>query len=154
MSCRLFVSGVELEVGGMPPENELFICEENGAVEIRMFEQFSMESNPPECPLEVTTPAIRQEESPQEAVQQKVVEYESQENESLFWELAGLRNNLSSEQGFPPYVVFKDESLHEMARLLPANMEEFGNIKGVGKAKLEKYGEIFLEAIRKFKGVV
>ena len=66
----------------------------------------------------------------------------------LFSRLAGLRTELALAGGVPPYVVFKDSTLHEMAEKLPQDYEAFSRISGVGKAKLEKYGDIFIEAIR------
>jgi ATP-dependent DNA helicase RecQ len=68
--------------------------------------------------------------------------------DSLFARLVQLRRELAMEAGVPPYVIFNDKSLHEMAEKLPQDLAAFGNISGVGKAKLEKYGDIFLSAIK------
>ena len=51
-------------------------------------------------------------------------------------------------QGVPTYVVFQDRALLEMAEKRPQTLDAFSRIKGVGKTKLEKYGDIFLSAIR------
>ena len=66
----------------------------------------------------------------------------------LFARLSALRRELSAAQNVPPYVVFKDAALREMAEKLPQDLAAFGNIEGVGKAKLEKYGERFLAVIK------
>ena len=66
----------------------------------------------------------------------------------LFAKLAGLRRELSLANNVPPYVIFNDSTLREMAEKRPQDMEAFRGIGGVGKAKLEKYGDIFLAAIR------
>ncbi len=47
----------------------------------------------------------------------------------------------------PPYVVFSDATLREMARLKPRDEEELLEVKGVGETKLARYGELFLKAI-------
>ena len=48
----------------------------------------------------------------------------------------------------PPYVVFTDKTLREMADKRPRTLAELASISGVGKAKLDRYGELFLSAIR------
>jgi len=65
----------------------------------------------------------------------------------LFDTLRELRKFLASEQGVPPYVIFGDAALLEMCQQRPANHEEFLSITGVGQVKLERYGDVFLEAI-------
>jgi superfamily II DNA helicase RecQ len=70
----------------------------------------------------------------------------------LFEKLSALRKKISSEAGVPPYVVFQDGTLSEMCRLLPADLNALKCIRGVGAAKLEKYGEAFTAAIRAHTG--
>ena len=65
----------------------------------------------------------------------------------LFEKLVALRKKLASEQGVPPYVIFQDKTLREMAEARPADLPAFALIAGVGQAKLEKYGARFLEVI-------
>ena len=65
----------------------------------------------------------------------------------LFARLSGLRKELSASQGVPPYVVFNDKTLMEMVERRPQDLSEMATIKGVGAARLEKYGEAFLSAI-------
>jgi len=65
----------------------------------------------------------------------------------LFESLRALRKQLAEEQGVPPYVIFGDASLMEMSRKRPANAAEFLEINGVGQVKLERYGQVFLQAI-------
>lgn len=66
----------------------------------------------------------------------------------LFEALRTLRRDLALEAGVPPYVVFHDATLREMAALRPASMAALGEITGVGARKLEAYGEAFLAVIR------
>jgi ATP-dependent DNA helicase RecQ len=68
-------------------------------------------------------------------------------DQDLFERLRELRRNLAQDAGVPPYVLFGDATLLEMSRERPGNEEEFLAITGVGKVKLERYGEVFLEAI-------
>ncbi|MBS4534880.1 DNA helicase RecQ [Clostridium sp. D2Q-14] len=68
----------------------------------------------------------------------------------LFEDLRLVRKNLALEKNIPPYIIFPDTSLKEMATYLPRNKEEFLKIKGVGDKKYENYGEIFLDLINKY----
>jgi ATP-dependent DNA helicase RecQ len=64
------------------------------------------------------------------------------------WEaLRECRRVLAEEQGVPPYIIFHDSTLQEMAGLMPETLDEFGLLSGVGERKREKYGPIFLEVI-------
>jgi ATP-dependent DNA helicase RecQ len=66
----------------------------------------------------------------------------------LFDALRTLRRELATEAGLPPYVIFHDATLREMAALRPASLAALGKIGGVGARKLESYGEAFLAVIR------
>ena len=67
---------------------------------------------------------------------------------ALFEALRARRASLAKAQGVPPYVIFHDSTLVEMARLRPRSLDELAGITGVGQAKLERYGEPFLEVLR------
>jgi ATP-dependent DNA helicase RecQ len=69
-------------------------------------------------------------------------------DQSLFGRLRSLRKQLADEHGLPPYVIFHDSTLREMAERMPQNLEEFATLPGVGQAKLARYGEQFLAALR------
>jgi ATP-dependent DNA helicase RecQ len=66
----------------------------------------------------------------------------------LFETLRGLRRTIAEERGVPPYVVFSDAALRDMARLRPLTREQFREVKGVGDWKLETFGERFVAAVR------
>jgi ATP-dependent DNA helicase RecQ len=66
---------------------------------------------------------------------------------ALFERLRALRKRIADEQGVPAYIVFNDAVLRAMAAHRPASAEEMLRVPGVGRAKLERYGEAFLEAI-------
>ena len=66
----------------------------------------------------------------------------------LFDALRGLRRDLAQAAGVPPYVIFHDATLRDMATRRPATLSELGAIGGVGARKLEAYGDAFLAAIR------
>jgi ATP-dependent DNA helicase RecQ len=68
-------------------------------------------------------------------------------DETLFDELRNLRKQLADAQGVPPYIVFGDATLVQMARDKPMDEQELLSITGVGQHKLEKYGRDFLDAI-------
>jgi ATP-dependent DNA helicase RecQ len=65
----------------------------------------------------------------------------------LFATLRTLRKELADQQGVPPYVVFGDASLVEMAHTLPRDAQQFLAINGVGERKLDRYGDAFLNII-------
>ena len=69
-------------------------------------------------------------------------------SQTLFDALRAHRRVLAEQQGVPPYVIFHDASLVEMAAHRPCSLHEFAAITGVGATKLERYGETFLEIIR------
>jgi ATP-dependent DNA helicase RecQ len=68
----------------------------------------------------------------------------------LFAALRALRKRLADEAGMPPYIVFNDASLWDMVHRQPTTLEEFSTIVGVGQAKLERYGEEFVQVISEF----
>ena len=70
------------------------------------------------------------------------------EDAELFASLRTLRGSIAKDEKVPAYVVFPDRTLAEMALRRPRSLGAMSDIRGVGPAKLEKYGERFLEAIR------
>ena len=70
----------------------------------------------------------------------------------LFEHLRQHRKRLAEEVGLRPYLIFPDTVLIDLANLRPTTLGEFGNVKGVGEAKLKKYGLSFLQAIAEYKG--
>jgi ATP-dependent DNA helicase RecQ len=66
---------------------------------------------------------------------------------TLFDALRALRKRLADEHGLPPYVVFHDSTLREMAERRPLTLDQFAQLPGVGNAKLARYGEHFIAAI-------
>ncbi len=69
---------------------------------------------------------------------------------ALFELLKGLRKKIARQRGLPPYVIFQDPSLQEMAVTYPTTKEELGQINGVGQGKISKFGEPFIKAIKKY----
>jgi ATP-dependent DNA helicase RecQ len=82
------------------------------------------------------------------AVRRKVGDLEY--NPELFERLRAVRKGLADAAGVPPFVIFSDVALAEMAALLPTDNEGFLRIHGVGSHKLERYGADFLGEIQKF----
>ena len=70
----------------------------------------------------------------------------------LFEHLRQHRKRLAEKAGLRPYLIFPDTVLIDLANLRPTTLGEFGNVKGVGEAKLKKYGLSFLQAIAEYKG--
>ncbi len=72
------------------------------------------------------------------------------EEQGLFAALRDLRAELARERGVPAYVVFADRSLAEMARMRPRDLDDLAEVHGVGQRKLDEFGTLFLDAIRRF----
>jgi len=68
-------------------------------------------------------------------------------DEALFEKLRALRKQLADERAVPPYIIFSDVSLRQMARFYPANDHDFSRISGVGERKLREFGTVFLREI-------
>ena len=68
--------------------------------------------------------------------------------QSLFQQLRAARARIAKSQGVPPYVVFHDTTLRALAEASPQTLEAMSGITGIGKAKLDRYGAMFLEVIR------
>ncbi len=66
----------------------------------------------------------------------------------IFETLRLLRRRVAEERGVPPYLIFSDASLRDMARVRPGTLAEFREVKGVGDWKLETFGQRFLAAVR------
>jgi len=86
-------------------------------------------------------------ETKKKEVRAKVTDYDIH----LFRELKKVRKEIAKERGVPPYIVFGDESLREMAHYKPTTKMEFSNIKGVGEFKLTNFAEAFLSVIEGYE---
>lgn len=69
------------------------------------------------------------------------------EERALFEAMRGLRKSIAGENQVPPYVVFSDATLRELARAKPGSPDAMLEVKGIGRAKLESFGEAFLQLI-------
>ena len=71
-------------------------------------------------------------------------------HQALFDQLRALRKRIADERGVPPYVIFHDASLREMASRLPQSPDSFTGVSGVGRRKLEEFSDAFIQVIRGF----
>jgi ATP-dependent DNA helicase RecQ len=85
------------------------------------------------------------------AARADVIAEQSDDDQSLIAALKSLRLWIAKEKRVPPYVIFSDKSLIDMARLRPRDESEFGMVHGVGAAKLKDFAAIFLRAIREHR---
>jgi ATP-dependent DNA helicase RecQ len=76
---------------------------------------------------------------------------QSDADQSLIAALKALRMRLAKDKRVPPYVIFSDKSLIDMAQIRPRDESEFGTVHGVGAAKLKEFGKVFLAAIREHR---
>ena len=91
----------------------------------------------------------KQEKEPKPLFHAATLSSEGMDQE-LFEELRLLRLRLAEEQNIPPYIVLTDKTLHLLAAQRPTTIEAFGTVSGIGDYKKEKYGEVFVEAIKNF----
>jgi len=73
--------------------------------------------------------------------------FDNEKDQDLFLYLKALRLSIAKENNIPPYVVFHDKTLADIVTKKPSNLNAMGNIAGIGQSKLDKYGQIFLDAI-------
>ncbi len=72
----------------------------------------------------------------------------SEDEKALFERLRVLRKSIAEEGGFPPYLVFTDATLRELIHTRPTTRNEMLGVKGIGQAKLDAYGDVFLQALQ------
>lgn len=95
---------------------------------------------------EETITALKKEErtaKPSVSKQPADEEYDT----SLFERLRSVRKKIAEEYQVPPYIIFSDKTLHEMSRLYPVSLTALRAVSGVGDAKLQRYGELFVREI-------
>jgi ATP-dependent DNA helicase RecQ len=100
-----------------------------------------------ETTLNFARPRVRVKAEKKRKVPRSVALFGSDVDEDLFERLRELRREIAAEQEVPAYVVFSDKTLADMAARRPQDRAEFLEVFGVGEAKLERYGDVFLEAI-------
>ena len=103
-----------------------------------------------EVPLQLATPRLSSISTVQAPQRSAVNNYDK----DLFARLRFLRKQIADKENIPPYVVFSDASLQEMALYQPINNAEMLQINGVGAVKLERFGQAFLSVIRDHKNAV
>lgn len=72
-------------------------------------------------------------------------------DQKLFERLRALRLDLAHAADVPPFVIFSDRTLRDMAQIRPENSQEFLTVSGVGNAKLERYGDKFIHEIKEYQ---
>jgi len=85
-----------------------------------------------------------------QAIEKPAIIEQDADDRGLFEVLRTLRKTLADAQNYPPYMIFNDSSLKQMAAKRPCTPEDFRKITGVGDKKLESYGSIFISEIKRF----
>ncbi|MDB2682972.1 DNA helicase RecQ [Alphaproteobacteria bacterium] len=111
---------------------------EQGAAFLRGKETIELRLDP------ATTKSGRSSSGPK---QNPALGLDSEADKELFESLKALRLSIAKENNIPPYVVFHDKTLIDMAVKKPLYLDSLAQIHGVGQSKLEKYGQVFLKAI-------
>jgi len=89
---------------------------------------------------------------PKRERRRKRTEQQDYPHDPLFEALRAKRREIAKERGVPPYVIFHDSTLREMAGLHPTTLAGLAQVTGVGEAKREAYGDAFLEVLRNWNG--
>ncbi len=90
------------------------------------------------------------DEEVKEEQEQEEVQQAAGHDETLFEMLKALRKKMAKEKELPPYVLFQDPSLKEMATTFPTKLDELAHVGGVGQGKAQKFGPPFLALIKKY----
>jgi len=136
---------------------EIYAAEEVEDFKLERVPMFKAEEKTVAAQIEVAQENVTQKETATVPTQEEVLNEEAaavmQEvrevarNNALFHKLSGLRRELASAAKVPPYLIFHDKTLWSMVEKMPVDLPALSNISGVGKSKLEKYGETFLSAL-------
>ncbi|MFZ7200530.1 DNA helicase RecQ [Avibacterium avium] len=102
-----------------------------------------------EQPLELAMPRISSIMTAQSAQKSAVQNYDK----DLFARLRFLRKQIADKENIPPYIVFNDATLQEMAQYQPTSKREMLQINGVGATKLDRFGQAFLHIIQEHKSL-
>ncbi|HEX9957862.1 MAG TPA: helix-turn-helix domain-containing protein, partial [Fibrella sp.] len=100
-----------------------------------------------------TISLVRPDDVPRQVVEKAPRTRTESNKDDLFERLRVLRKRIADAQNVPPYVIFTDSTLEDMARQRPRTPDAFRNVSGVGERKLEMFGEAFLTEIAGFLGV-
>ena len=92
-------------------------------------------------------PAVRKKDAPSSTVRRTIVADDGNYDRQLFEALRTWRRGEAEERGVPPYVIFSDKTLRELARVRPTTRYELRAIYGIGDAKLEAFGDAVIEVI-------
>ena len=102
------------------------------------------------APVDLAVPPPRQSRDGRNRRRRDAPVTEDAADAPLFEALRAKRRELAQEGGVPPFIIFTDVTLREMAARKPRSLTEFGMLSGVGSRKLDAYGDAFLQVIRVF----
>ncbi len=97
---------------------------------------------------QIFLPKIEQDEETEQIISHKINQI-IQFDRQVFAGLKALRKQIADEKNLPPFIIFNDATLQEIAHYLPQSIDGFGKISGIGTQKKEEFGEIFVEKIKK-----
>jgi ATP-dependent DNA helicase RecQ len=106
-----------------------------------------------EKPYSLTFTKDHDYSNPQEEAEEEAPSNVSQgqaSDKALFEMLKSLRKKIAKQKNYPPYVIFQDPSLEEMATTYPCSEEDLAKVNGVGMGKVRKFGKPFIDLIKKY----
>jgi len=140
MKMKEVNGAIALVVSGT--RQQIIITEEDGCFVIEMADTAHNITVPTCAPMPVTALVAKPVQEEEQATNTP-----PSSNNDLFNTLVRLRKSIAVDNEVPPYLIFHDKTLHEMVDKMPIDMQAMGHISGVGMAKLEKYGPLFLDVI-------
>jgi superfamily II DNA helicase RecQ len=143
-TLSLEVSGFKTEVSGFDAGRKLVITENDGGVSITAQDISSQEIKPEASPRKQEAAGAKEE-----APMSGDVRAGQAPSGGLFRKLSDLRRSIAEEARLPAYTIFQDKSLHAMCEALPQDIQALRAIKGVGEARITKYGDMFVDAIKR-----
>jgi ATP-dependent DNA helicase RecQ len=127
--------------------HQRLVDETNDGYGVLMLNPASWQVLKGQLPVKVAVPKQRDKGDRQTADTSQTL---SPQAEQLLAQLRQLRKQLADRQAVPPYVVFPESSLRQMAQARPQTLDAFAQISGVGRQKLSQYGQTFTDVIRGF----
>ena len=132
---------------------QLTICEQDGCIHVQVTPEEAGQMEETSPPAEVAEAQAFAEADSEAAVrpQEETAAEAETSGERLYDGLVALRSHIAKETQRKSYLIFHDETLHQISSTRPASLTELRSIKGIGKAKAEAYGSLILDVVRSGK---
>jgi superfamily II DNA helicase RecQ len=156
-SLHLKLSGFSIELSDVSGCGKVAVAEDSGKISIEVLSEIksvsvkeslipAVEHNQPS--EKDLLPENMHVEKPEKSLNEPVSDVQDIPTNELFKKLAALRLQIANEANLPPYIIFHDTTLKDMASKMPVDLDEMKEVSGVGQSKLQKYGVRFVNVIK------